>query len=248
MKRFFGVLVVACALLAALTAAPAFAGGPILGGGGSQDQSVTNSTGQENTAGAVNVPVLSGNNVSILSDGSQSNSAGVSQQQENENTTSQQASQSEGSDPSQQQSVSNRTSQENEAGAINVPIASGNNVSVLSEGSQSNSAGVSQQQENENTTKQWASQSGSTTSSCCESKHSCRNSCETKCPPKPCDGQDQSVSNRTKQENEAFAFNVPIVSGNNVALLSTVCQTNSAGVAQNQENDNTTWQRVRQAA
>ena len=80
MKRFFGVLVATCALLAALAAAPALAGGPILGGG-SQDQSVTNSTSQENEAGALNVPVLSGNNVSVLSGGSQSSSTGISQSQ-----------------------------------------------------------------------------------------------------------------------------------------------------------------------
>jgi hypothetical protein len=85
MKRFVGVLVVACALLPALAASPALAGVPI--GGSSQDQTVTNSTGQENTAGAVNVPILSGNNVSVASWGDQSNSAGVSQDQENENAT-----------------------------------------------------------------------------------------------------------------------------------------------------------------
>ena len=96
MKRFFGVLVATCALLAALSAAPALAGGPILGGG-SQDQSVTNSTSQENEAGALNVPVLSGNNVSVLSGGSQSSSTGISQSQENENTTKQHVSQT-GSD------------------------------------------------------------------------------------------------------------------------------------------------------
>jgi len=231
MKRFFGVLVSTCALPAALSAAPALAGGPILGGG-SQDQIITNSTGQENEAGALNVPILSGNNVSVLSGGSQSSSTGVSQSQENENTTGQQASQTGSSDPSQQQSVSNSTQQENEASAVNVPIASGNNVSILSSGSQSSSTGVSQQQENENTTKQWVSQRGS----------------ESKCPPRPCDGQEQRVSNRTKQENEAYALNVPIASGNNVAVLSKVCQASSTGVWQKQENENATRQRARQAA
>ena len=166
MKRFFGVLVATCVLPAALSAAPALAGGPILGGG-SQDQSVTNSTRQENEAGAQNVPILSGNNVSVLSGGSQSSSTGVSQSQENENTT-----------------------------------------------------------------KQWASQTGS----------------ESKCPPRPCDGQEQRVSNRTKQENEAYALNAPIASGNNVAVLSKVCQASSTGVWQKQENENATWQRARQAA
>ena len=231
MKRFFGVLVATCALLAALSAGPALAGGPILGGG-SQDQSVTNSTSQENEAGALNVPVLSGNNVSVLSGGTQSSSTGISQSQENENTTGQQASQSQGSDPSQQQAVSNSTNQENEAGAANVPIASGNNVSILSKGDQSSSTGVSQSQENENTTKQWVSQSGS----------------DSKCPPRPCDGQKQKASNRTKQENEAYALNAPIASGNNVAVLSKVCQTSSTGVWQKQENENATWQRARQVA
>jgi len=234
MKRFFGVLVATSALLVALSAAPALAGGPILGGG-SQDQSVTNSTSQENEAGALNVPVLSGNNVSVLGGGSQSSSTGISQSQENDNTTGQQASQSGsgcGCSDGQDQSVSNRTSQENEASAVNVPIASGNNVSILSSGSQSSSTGVSQQQENENTTKQWVSQRGS----------------ESKCPPRPCDGQEQRVSNRTRQENEAYALNVPIASGNNVAVLSKVCQASSTGVWQKQENKNATRQRARQAA
>lgn len=227
MKRFFGALVVACTRATALAVSPALAGLP-LGGNGSQDQTVTNSTSQENEAGALNVPVLSGNNVSVLSGGSQSSATGISQQQENEHTTSRQASQSQGSDPSQDQTVSNSTKQENEAGAVNVPIASGTNVSILSKGDQRSSTGVSQSQENENTTKQWVSQSGS----------GC--SCS--------DGQDQSVSNRTRQENEAYAVNAPIASGNNVAVLSRICQTSSTGVWQRQENENATWQHARQAA
>jgi len=133
---------------------------------------------------------------------------------------------------SQDQTVTSSTGQENEAGALNVPVLSGNNVSVLSGGSQSSSTGISQSQENENTTKQHVSQRGS----------------DSKCPPRPCDRQEQTVSNRTKQENEAFALNAPIASGNNVAVLSKVCQTSSTGVWQKQENENATWQRARQAA
>jgi hypothetical protein len=248
MKRFFGVLVVACALLPALAASPAVAGGlPI--GGTPQQQSLTNSTNQENEAGAVNVPIASGNNVAILSEGSQSNSAGVSQNQENENTTNQHASQtgsacttscttSSCSDScgrgcpdscsGQDQSVRNRTRQENEAFVVNAPVLSGNNVAILSEGSQWNSAGVSQNQENENSTEQHASQSSTSGSCTC------------------CDGQHQSVRNRTSQENEAFVVNAPVLSGNNVAVLSEGSQTNSAGVVQNQENENATRQGVSQ--
>src|SRR5205807_2691606 len=118
----------------------------------------------------------SGNNVAVLSKGNQSNSAGVSQNQLNVNITKQDASQkgssnggassrkanSKKSDESgQNQSVRNSTDQENEAGAINVPIASGNNIAILSKGKQSNSAGVSQNQANLNFTKQEASQNGS---------------------------------------------------------------------------------------
>lgn len=90
MKRFFGVLVATCALPAALSAAPALAGGPILGGG-SQDQSVTNSTRQENEAYALNAPIAAGNNVAVLSKVCQAGSTGVWQKQENESATWQRA-------------------------------------------------------------------------------------------------------------------------------------------------------------
>jgi len=221
MKHFLLVLAAACALLLAL-ASPAMAGGGLLGGGGgSQDQTVSNSTDQSNQAEAVNVPVLSGNNVAVLSSGSQSNSAGTEQNQANVNGTSQQADQSRGSDPSQKQSVSNSTDQQNQAEAVNVPIASGNNVAILSAGSQSNSAGTEQNQANVNGTSQQADQSQGSDPS-----------------------QKQSVSNSTDQSNQAGAVNVPIASGNNVSVLSSGSQSNSAGVQQDQVNANYTEQKA----
>ena len=53
----------------------------------------------------------------------------------------------------------NYTGQENEAGAINVPIASGNNVALINTGDQRASAGTKQEQTNVNVTKQYADQS-----------------------------------------------------------------------------------------
>ena len=231
MKRYFIVLAAACALLLALAASPAFAGGGLLGGN-SQEQSTTNSTDQSNQAGAINVPILSGNNVAVLSEGDQSNSAGTSQNQINANGTSQEADQSQNADPSQNQTTSNSTDQDNSAGAINVPIASGNNVAVLSEGDQSNSAGTSQNQANVNGTSQQADQSqgGSDRSNGCDEGSQQGGS------------QDQSTSNQTEQDNSAGAINVPIASGNNVAILSEGDQSNSAGVEQNQLNANATKQ------
>src|SRR5436853_284283 len=99
MKRYLVVLAAACALLLAVAAAPAFAGGVLPTVGGTQEQSVANSTDESNEAGAVNVPIASGNNVAVLSSGDQSNSAGVEQNQANVNGTSQDASQNGGSDP-----------------------------------------------------------------------------------------------------------------------------------------------------
>jgi hypothetical protein len=224
MRRFCIVLAAACALLPALAARPAFAGGGPLDGG-AVDAAVANSTAQTNEAGAINVPIASGNNVAIASGGDQSNSAGVEQNQANVNATNQDANQGASPDAapapcpedtkqgqSQEQSASNTTEQRNEAGTINVPIASGNNVAILSGGDQSNSAGVEQNQANANATKQDAGQGG------------------------------EATRNSTDQDNKAGAINVPIASGNNVAVLSKGRQSNSAGVEQNQANVNYTSQ------
>jgi hypothetical protein len=180
------------------------------------------------------VPIASGNNVALLSKGSQTNSAGVEQNQLNANATSQRAAQSgQGWDSSQRQSTSNATDQSNQAEAVDVPIASGNNVALLSKGSQTNSAGVEQNQLNANVTKQNAVQTGSKHSRC---KHGYAKS-----------GSRQKVENRTEQSNEAKAINVPVASGNNVALLSKGSKTNSAGVEKNQLNANATTQKAVQA-
>jgi hypothetical protein len=216
---------------------------------GGSIQKVENSTEQSNRAKAVNVPIVSGTNVSVLSNGGQSSSAGVEQTQTNVNVTKQSASQSGGSYgkdtkrckqkqgrfASTKQSVRNRTSQDNEAKAINLPILSGNNVSVLSNGRQSASAGVEQTQTNVNVTKQSASQSGGSYGT------------DTKrCTQK--DGRfassKQSVRNWTDQQNEAKAFNLPILSGNNVSVLSNGKQWSSAGVEQTQTNVNYTVQQA----
>ena len=139
MKRYFVAPAALFVLLLVLSATPAFAGGGLPGllGAGGQDQSVRNSTDQSNEAGALNVPILSGNNVALINTGDQQASAGTKQEQTNVNVTKQSADQSGGGsteawkgDPQggSDQSVRNSTGQENEAGAVNVPIASGNNV------------------------------------------------------------------------------------------------------------------------
>jgi hypothetical protein len=198
----------------------------------------------------VNVPILSGNNVAILSKGRQYNSAGVEQNQANLNVTKQEASQTgtggndsfwkHDSSSSQEQSVRNSTRQENEAWAVNVPILSGNNVAILSQGRQYNSAGVEQNQVNVNYTKQDASQTGSSPKQVYEKRT--YEKTYSRCDEHGKGGEKQSVSNYTSQENEASALNVPILSGNNLALLSYGRQSNSAGVGQNQANVNFTKQ------
>src|SRR5207245_1476982 len=159
----------------------------------------------------------------------QTASAGTTQNQENENSTWEDANQSSapshgcGCSSAPDQSVANHTHQSNEAVSVNVPIASGNNVALISHGDQTASAGTTQDQENENTTSQHVAQSSAGGS-----------------------GGDQQVSNRTRQENKAVSVNVPIASGNNVALVNCGHQDASAGTTQNQKNENWTWQDVRQ--
>jgi hypothetical protein len=219
-------------------------------GGQSGSGDPDNSTDQSNRAEAINVPIVSGNNVSVLSDGKQSNSAGVEQTQTNVNVTDQQASQSGSSskpdgwygekNDGSVQKVENSTDQSNRAEAINVPIVSGNNVSVLSNGKQSNSAGVEQTQTNVNVTKQSASQSGGSYST---EKKRCKEQQESRFE----SSSKQSVRNRTRQVNEAKAFNLPILSGNNVSVLSNGRQWNSAGVEQTQTNVNVKKQSASQS-
>ena len=133
----------------------------------------------------------------------------------------------------------NSTRQENEAWALNVPIASGNNVALINTGDQHASAGTKQEQTNVNVTKQSADQSSGggaeTWSSDCRRYRSYER-----------DVQTQSVRNSTRQENEAWAFNVPILSGNNLALVNTGDQSAFAGTTQRQFNGNVTWQQARQ--
>jgi|SRR5690242_9097558 len=59
-------------------------------------------------------------------------------------------------------------------------------------------------------------------------------------------GAGQSVTNGTSQSNKAVSVNVPILSGNNVALINGGSQTASAGTTQHQVNQNVTWQSVEQ--
>jgi hypothetical protein len=240
MKRYFVALAAACALMLTLAAGPALAGGllPTLPAVG---QTVSNVTNQSNEATAVNVPIVSGNNVALVNGGDQTASAGTTQEQSNQNATYQDADQStQGSSAdrssgpcgcseesgSQDQSVSNETNQSNEATAVNVPIASGNNVALVNGGDQTASAGTTQEQSNRNATKQEADQSGSGSYGK--------------------GGQEQEVSNQTDQSNEATAVNVPIASGNNVALFNGGDQTASAGTTQKQENRNYTRQNADQ--
>jgi hypothetical protein len=230
MKRCLLVLAALGALLLALAASPAFAGGILPSS--NAGQTVTNTTSQENEAGAANVPVASGNNVALVNGGNQTASAGTTQQQGNVNGTQQTASQAPaphtttpapcGCDSTGGQQVANRTSQENQAVAVNAPIASGNNVALYNGGSQSSSAGTTQQQGNANATGQSATQSGS-------------------------GGQSQTAKNRTSQENEAGAINAPIASGNNVALVNTGDQRSSVGTTQKQGNANATGQSATQS-
>ena len=223
MKRTLMVLAAACALLLTLGAGPAFADGLLPSLPSNTGQTVSNGTDQSNEAVAVNVPIASGNNVALINGGDQSASAGTSQSQENENATGQGVSQSGGCGCSGDESVSNRTDQSNEALAVNVPIASGNNLALVNTGDQTASAGTTQTQENENATSQHVRQSSG--------RHS---------------GSDQQVRNRTRQENEAYTANVPILSGNDGALVNCGHQDASAGTVQSQENENATWQHVEQ--
>jgi hypothetical protein len=273
MKRYFVALAAACALLLTLAAGPALAGGLLPSPPGA-DQSVSNKTDQSNEATAVNVPILSGNNVALANGGDQKASAGTTQEQSNQNATSQDVQQT--SDPattygarggcgcsepsgqagSQEQSVRNETDQSNEATAVNVPIASGNNVALINEGDQKASAGTTQEQSNRNATSQEADQSGSGQSG--KEAHGSYGK------PSGKDGSgapEQSVRNETDQSNEATAVNVPIASGNNVALINGETkdgcrcskheggnQTASAGTTQKQENHNYTKQEADQSS
>jgi hypothetical protein len=240
MKRYFVALAAACALMLTLAVGPAFAGGlvpklPVVG------QTVSNTTDQSNQATAVNVPIASGNNVALVNGGDQTASAGTTQEQSNRNPTKQDADQSGSAGKyGQKQRVSNETSQSNEATAVNVPVASGNNVALLNVGKsdgcgcskgaggdQTASAGTTQKQENANYTKQEADQSSAAGKWFTRSK--------------------QVVSNETYQSNEATAVNVPIASGNNLALVNGGDQTASAGTTQKQENVNYTRQEAGQA-
>jgi hypothetical protein len=238
MKRCLFVLTALSALLLAVAASPALAGGLLPGiPGGSQTQSVSNSTSQSNEAGALNVPILSGNNVALINTGGQDASAGTTQGQANVNGTSQSADQQGGGDPAQVQSTSNSTGQSNQADAVNVPIASGNNLALVNLGGQNASAGTTQGQANLNQTKQDAGQRSGSWSDCRpESQWGGRGDYEA-----------QLVSNRTDQSNQADAVNVPIASGNNLALINLGGQSSSAGVSQGQLNLNQTTQHADQA-
>jgi hypothetical protein len=118
-----------------------------------------------------------------------------------------------------------------------VPIASGNNLALFNGGNQTASAGTTQEQENQNYTRQEADQS---------SKGSAGDRWSKKSEGKGDRGSEQSVRNRTEQENEAWALNVPIASGNNLALFNGGNQTASAGTTQEQENQNYTRQEADQ--
>jgi hypothetical protein len=156
MKRSIVVLASLCLFVLAVSAGPAFAGGVsspchrVL-----QVQSASNDTSQQNSAGAINVPIASGNNVAIINTGDQSASAGTTQEQVNLNKTTQLVGQV--ADPgsgsaAQFQEAGNDTYQSNDAEAVNIPILSGNNVALINTGSQSSSAGVTQVQSNGNST------------------------------------------------------------------------------------------------
>jgi len=246
MQRYVVVLAALCAVVAALAAGPASAGNPLPSPAGGVEQTVGNETNQSNEAGALNVPILSGNSVAGANGGDQTSSAGTTQDQTNLNATGQDASQTAGGAPAgtsqaygtscgcseqpssgQEQTVSNETKQRNEAVAVNVPIASGNSVALVNTGDQTSSAGTSQEQTNANATSQDADQA---------------KGAYVKGGSYGSGGQEQTVSNETKQRNEAVAINVPIASGNSVALVNTGDQTSSAGTDQQQKNVNVTRQ------
>ena len=251
MQRYVVVLAALCAVVAALAAGPASAGNPLPSPAGGVEQTVGNETNQSNEAGALNVPILSGNSVAGANGGDQTSSAGTTQDQTNLNATGQDASQTAGGAPAgtsqaygtscgcseqpssgQEQTVSNETKQRNEAVAVNVPIASGNSVALVNTGDQTSSAGTSQEQTNANATSQDADQA---------------KGAYVKGGSYGSGGQEQTVSNETKQRNEAVAINVPIASGNSVAVFNEGNQSSSAGTSQEQTNLNGTHQSADQS-
>ncbi len=253
MKRYFVLVVGACALALALAAGPALAGTPQPSPVGGLAQTLDNQTSQQNNAVSTNAPVLSGNSVALINDGDQSSSAGTDQKQVNGNSTDQTASQSSpgnsgqpsgseaGKGPSKggdslDQDVSNQTNQQNDAVSTNAPVLSGNSVALVNGGgcgcdsgeggNQTSSAGTEQTQVNRNSTDQTANQSGA-------GKGKGR--------------EDQDVSNETSQQNNAVSTNAPVLSGNSVALINEGDQSSSAGTSQTQVNRNSTTQTATQS-
>ena len=93
MKRYVFVLAMTCALVLAVGMGSAFASGSLTipSQSGSQDQDVKNETEQENNAGAISVPIASGNNLAGYNGGDQNANAGTTQNQGNFNWTRQRA-------------------------------------------------------------------------------------------------------------------------------------------------------------
>ena len=222
MKRYFVLAASVCALLLALAAGPAFAGTPqppnpvqpVGPSGGDQ--------GQSNTAILSNVPVLSGNSVAVINTGDQSSSANTNVTQVNQGQPVGKEGGSYGDgQPTQQPTTDSApngpsggdgsdSSQSNTAVLSNIPVASGNSVAVINGGQ--NGCGCD--------AKDGGDQTSSADTNLSQTNQSSGN----------------GGSDGDSQPNTAVLSNIPIASGNSVAVVNTGDQTSSADTNLSQTN------------
>ncbi len=219
MKRYFVLVASVCALLLALAAGPAFAGtpqppNPVQPTGGNQ--------GQSNTAILSNIPVLSGNSVAVINTGDQNSSANTNLSQVNQGQPVGKEGGSYGDgQPTQQPTTDlapngpsggdgSDSSQSNTAVLSNIPVASGNSVAVINGGQKG--CGCD------------GNDGGGQTSSADTNLSQVNQS------------SGNGGSNDGGQSNTAVLSNIPVASGNSVAVVNTGDQTSSADTNLSQAN------------
>ena len=219
MKRYFVLAVSVCALMLALAAGPAFAGtpqppNPIQPTGGDQ--------GQSNTAILSNIPIASGNSVAVINTGDQNSSANTNLSQVNQGQPVGKEGGSYGDgQPTQQPTTDSApngpsggdgsdSSQSNTAVLSNIPVASGNSVAVINGGQ--NGCGCDGQD--------GGGQTSSADTNLSQTNQSSGN----------------GGSDGDSQSNTAVLSNIPIASGNSVAVVNTGDQTSSADTNLSQTN------------
>ncbi len=216
MKRYFVLAASVCALVLALAAGPAFAGtpqppNPVQPTGGDQ--------GQSNTAILSNIPILSGNSVAVIDTGDQNSSANTNLSQVNNGQPVGKEGGSYGDgQPTQQPTTDSApdgrdgtdSSQSNTAVLSNIPVASGNSVAGINGGG--NGCGCDG--------KDGGGQTSSADTNLSQVNQSSGN----------------GGSNDGGQSNTAVLSNIPIASGNSVAVVNTGDQTSSADTNLSQVN------------